>query len=128
MYIRGGIGGTSMLACFLAVAERRESDACLNLSILNRWCFGVCSCTGGLPALSKVVPTPLRDMTEYRLRGGESKEPKVEASSNWELAPPGERWPSCITRSDGLIVLWGRRPALGLLARRRVQGMMRNQW
>ena len=106
-----------MFACCLAVAERRESDACLNLSILNRWCFGVCSCTGGLHALSKGVPTPLRDMTEYRLGGDEPKEPKVEASSGWELPPPGERLPSCITRSDGLRVLWGRRPAFGLLAR-----------
>lgn len=117
-----------MFACWFAVADRRESDACLNLSILNRWCFWVCSCTGGLHGLSMVVskpPKPTKDMTESRLRGDD---PKVEASSSWELAPRGGRCSSCTRRSDGLSVLWRRRPALGVLARRRVQGITRIQW
>ena len=92
IYILGGIGGASILAWSLAVAERRDSDACLNLSILNRWCFVVCSCTGGLHGLSGVVSTPSKDMTEYRLRGDERGDDlKVEATSSRELPPPGER-------------------------------------
>ena len=121
IYILRGIAGADILACSLAVVESCESDACLNLSILNRCCLGVCSCTGGLLGLSSVVSAAFIDITEPRLR---DDDPTVAGSSSWELPPPGERCSSCMKSSDGSRILWRRRPALGRLARRRVQGMM----
>ena len=48
-----------MFACSLAVLESCESEACLNLSMLNRCCLGMRSCAAGHDGLAKDAPSSI---------------------------------------------------------------------
>lgn len=64
-----------MFACSLTVFESCGSEACLNLSMLNRCCLGMRSCAAGLDVLPKDAPSGEASTggAEFWTAGGGSK-------------------------------------------------------
>ena len=114
-----------MFACSLAVFESCESEACLNLSMLNRCCLGMRSCAAGLDGLASNAPSTVASTGAGGSWIAGEGSMNGTGSITIALASGASSFSLCLLSWVESIVLCRRRPpSVGLLRRRRLQGIL----